>query len=171
MNDIKIKILNVLRIPFSDVTYLPKIVNNYTNNKYFLVYIFKTPVLNPRNYEYTQTLEIEFASLAALNTYINGLDDLTNTDLIIQSAAPQQINNNINVDTRVLKVIQLSIAFVGQTTFFITENLTALDTLVYINGQKLKYVHDYYLTSNSIVFTNLDMLLSPSDSAEIYYLG
>lgn len=170
---IKLKILGKLRVNFNEVSYFPKIVNNYNNTKYFIVFTFINKVIDPRDSLFVDVIEVEHSSLVSLTNYIDSLDNLTNADLIIYNSAPTQNTpiNNINVNTISFKFLELEILTNNQTVFYIAENLTVLETQVFLNGQKLRYIYDYYLSSNSITFTNSDVSLSPSDVVEIYYVN
>lgn len=76
-----------------------------------------------------------------------------------------------NKNSTNLKRIELQINYPNLATFYIAENLLPLESIVFVNGTKLKYVHDYYLTNNSITFTNIDKGLNIDDVVEIYYMN
>lgn len=75
-----LKIFGNLRVNFNEISYFPKIVNDYYKSSYFVVIVINYPVINPKTYEFSNIFEIEFLTREDLQSYIDGLDNLTNKD-------------------------------------------------------------------------------------------
>lgn len=175
MKRILLKIFDVIRVDFWKMSYSKRVENDYESSKniYNLVVVSEVPFYDPRDQQYKNKVKIPFNDESSLNTYIFTLDNLTNSDLIIQDdSCCTTSGGSGGTPPSVLfyERFNLTIISAGQTNFPLPFTMASVEPILYCNGQKLSNAEDFVFTNTNITLTNTYFEVDSTDLLELYYV-